>query len=129
GNADFRDQVNERSTSASVVQGIARDRYGMGYVGIGYLTTEVRAVPLARRLGEEPVPPGPHTAYSDSYPLTRDLYLYIDYQPERSLALLRREFLRYIYSRQGQTEVWRDGYFPVGREVATAALNSVGLTP
>ena len=127
GDGHFRDGVKERSTSASVVQGVARDRYGMGYVGIGYLTPEVRAVPLARKAGDEPVKPSPQTADAGTYPLTRGLYLYVNYRPGSALDPLRREFLRYVYSCQGQTEVLRDGYFPADAKVADEALQSVGL--
>jgi phosphate transport system substrate-binding protein len=100
----------------------------MGYVGIGYLTPEVRAVPLARKAGEEPVKASPQTADAGTYPLTRGLYLYVNYEPGSTLDPLRREFLRYVYSCQGQTEVLRDGYFPVDAKVADEALQSVGLT-
>ena len=44
---DFKDEVKEQPGSASVVQGVAGDRYGIGYSGIGYRTSDVRMVPLA----------------------------------------------------------------------------------
>jgi phosphate binding protein len=128
GGGCFRNSVKERSTSASVVQGVARDRYGMGYVGVGYLTPEVRAIPLARQAGEEPVKAGLQTADAGTYPLTRDLYLYVNSPPGGILDPVQQEFLRYVYSRQGQTEVLRDGYFPVDVKTADRALESVGLT-
>ena len=44
---DYRDEVKEQPGSASVVQGVTEDRYGVGYSGIGYRTSGVRIVPLA----------------------------------------------------------------------------------
>jgi phosphate transport system substrate-binding protein len=44
---DFADTVKEQPGSASVVQGVSEDPQGMGYSGIGYRTSGVKA--LARR--------------------------------------------------------------------------------
>ena len=44
---DFKDTVKEQPGSSAVVQGVASDKYGIGYSGIGYKTADVRAVPLA----------------------------------------------------------------------------------
>jgi phosphate transport system substrate-binding protein len=46
-NGDFKDEVKEQPGSASVVQSVSEDQAGIGYSGIGYLTSNVRAVPLA----------------------------------------------------------------------------------
>ena len=46
-NGDYKDTVKEQPGSASVVQGITEDRFGIGYSGIGYRTSGVKAVPLA----------------------------------------------------------------------------------
>ena len=45
---DYKDTVKEQPGSAAVVNGVANDRGGIGYSGIGYKTSEVRAVPLAK---------------------------------------------------------------------------------
>ena len=49
---DYKDEVKEQPGSASVVQGVTVDLYGIGYSGIGYRTSGVRAVPLAFAEGE-----------------------------------------------------------------------------
>ena len=46
-NGDYKDTVKEQPGSASVVQGVTEDRFGIGYSGIGYRTSGVKAVPLA----------------------------------------------------------------------------------
>ena len=46
---DYKDSVKEQPGSSSVVQGVASDKYGIGYSGIGYKTADVRAVPLAAK--------------------------------------------------------------------------------
>jgi len=46
---DFKDSVNEQPGSASVVQGVTKSLNGIGYSGIGYRTSGVRAVALAKK--------------------------------------------------------------------------------
>src|SRR5580765_3210304 len=50
-NGDYKDEVKEQPGSASVVQSVSEDEAGIGYSGIGYLTSNVRAVPLAEKDG------------------------------------------------------------------------------
>ena len=50
-NGDFKDTVKEQPGSASVVQGVTEDRFGIGYSGIGYRTSGVKAVALAEADG------------------------------------------------------------------------------
>jgi phosphate transport system substrate-binding protein len=122
---DFRDSVKEQPGSSSVVQSVGRDKYAIGYSGIGYLTSEVRAVPLAQSSGEF-VPADPDHAYTGDYPLSRRLLLSLNYKPGAPLDPLRREFVRYVYSKQGQQDVVKDGYYPVTARMAAAALKSIG---
>lgn len=124
---DYRDDVKEQPGSSSVVQAIASDRYAMGYSGIGYKTADVRAVPLATEAGEPFVEAVPVNAYSGEYPLARFLKLYVNHKPGTEMDPLRREFVRYIFSQQGQSDVVKDGYYPVTYEIARKALEPLGI--
>ncbi len=126
---DYKDAVKEQPGSSSVVQGCASDRYAIGYSGIGYKTADVRAVPLASEAGDEYVDAEPEHAYTGDYPLARYLYLYVNYQPGSELDPLRREFIKYLFSAQGQQDVVKDGYFPVPAAVARETLQSLGIKP
>jgi len=123
---DFKDEVKEQPGSASVVQGVASDRYGIGYSGIGYRTADVVAVPLARD------PSAPRVAAEatnvSDYPLARYLYLYLNYRPGAELDPLRKEFLKVIFSRDGQEVVVKDGYLPVTLDIAKKDLAAVGIS-
>ncbi|MFO0900721.1 MAG: phosphate ABC transporter substrate-binding protein [Pirellulales bacterium] len=126
---DFKDSVKEQPGSSSVVQSVGRDKYAIGYSGIGYLTSEVRAVPLAGQSSDEFVPADPDHAYTGDYPLSRRLLLSLNYKPGAQLDPLRREFVKYVYSQQGQQDVVKDGYYPVTARMAAAALKSIGAAP
>lgn len=127
GGGDFKDSVKEQPGSSAVVQGVASERSGIGYSGIGYKTADVKAIPLAETAGETPIPPEPAHAYSGDYPLARSLWLTVNYRPGSELDPVRREFIRYVFSKQGQQQVIKDGYLPLGADVARAVLESVGI--
>lgn len=119
---DYKDEVKEQPGSASVVQGITSDRFGIGYSGIGYVTSGVRIVPLAKKEGGEFKEGTLANVLDGSYPLGRFLYLYINKAPGKPLDPMVREFCRYIFSKQGQETVIKDGYMPVPYEVVQAEL-------
>ncbi|MFN2372045.1 MAG: PstS family phosphate ABC transporter substrate-binding protein [Candidatus Krumholzibacteriia bacterium] len=126
---DFKDEVKEQPGSSSVVQGVASDKYAIGYSGIGYITPDVRAVPLSDETGKvsEFVAAEAENAYSGDFPLSRFLYVYINHKPGSKLDDLRAEFVRFVFSQQGQEVVVKDGYLPVPAAVAREELQSVGL--
>ena len=128
GKGDYKDSVKEQPGSSAVVQGVATDKGGIGYSGIGYKTADVRAVPLAGADGKM-IEASDKNAYSGEYPLSRFLYVYVNFKPESQLDPLRREFIRYVFSKQGQQDVVKEGFYPVTGEIAREALKKVGITP
>ena len=121
---DYKDEVKEQPGSASVVQGIASDRYGIGYSGMGYKTADVAVVPLGKG-GARPVEASAKNV--QEYPLARYLHLYVNHRPNERLDPLRREFLRLIFSRDGQEVVVKDGFIPVPVTVAREDLAKLGV--
>jgi phosphate transport system substrate-binding protein len=126
-NGDYKDTVKEQPGSTAVVQDVAGDKYGIGYSGIGSKTADVRAVPLAKDEKSDPVEAIAENAYKGNYPLSRLLYVYVNYKPGSELNPLRKEFIRYIYSKEGQTDVSREGYFPITSAIRSKALKSVNI--
>jgi phosphate transport system substrate-binding protein len=122
---DYKNEVKELPGSSAVIQAVATDKYGVGYSGIGYKTADVRVVPLASE-GTDYVAAEAEKAYSGDYPLARYLYVYVNRDPGSPLDPLRREFIRYLFSTDGQTEVVKSGYLPITQEIAVKALESIG---
>ena len=110
---DFKNTVNEQPGSASVVQSVTASLNGIGYSGVGYRTSSVRAVPVAEIEEDDPVEVTFETAADGSYPLTRFLYLYVNKKPDTPLPPLEQEFLKLVLSQQGQEIVEKDGYVPL----------------
>jgi len=126
-NGDYRDEVKEQPGSSTVVQGVATDRFGIGYSGVGYKTADVRSVPLMARPGAKAFDATAENAYSGEYPISRFLYIYVNVNPTQALDPLRREFIKYVYSRQGQEATVRDGYFPVPNAIGTEDMGGMKI--
>ena len=124
---DFKNSVNEQPGSASVVQSVSTSLNGIGYSGIGYKTSSVRTVALAKKEGQPFVEATSGNAVNGSYPLSRFLYVYINKQPNKPLAPLEREFLKMVLSKQGQEVVVKDGYIPLPGKVADKYLARLGI--
>jgi len=128
-NGDYKDAVKEQPGSSAVVQSCASDKYAIGYSGIGYKTADVRAVPLAKDAKSKAIEAIAANAYTGHYPLARILYVYVNYKPKTELDPLRREFIKYILSKEGQEDVIKDGYFPITAPLVKKAHKAVGLEP
>jgi phosphate transport system substrate-binding protein len=123
-NGDYKDTVKEQPGSASVVQGVTEDRFGMGYSGIGYRTSGVKVVPLSET--------GAFSggSYADvvgnKYPLARFLYIYVNKAPGKPLDPSVLEFLKLVFSKEGQEVVVKDGYYPLPASIIAEELKKVG---
>lgn len=124
---DFKDSVKEQPGSSAVVQSVATDKFGMGYSGVGYKTADVKSVPLSTDDKKSCFDANAANAYAGNYPLARFLYVYMNKQPNKDLDPLRKEFVRYILSREGQTVVLKDGYYPVSSSIANKELKSLDI--
>jgi phosphate transport system substrate-binding protein len=129
GNGDYRDLVNEQPGSTAVIQSVGENKFAIGYSGVGFKTASVKALSLSSKPGEKAFPPTAEHAYSGDYPLARYLYLAINHKPGTKLDPVRREFLRFIFSKEGQELVVKEGSFPVDAQTATQSLKVLGIDP
>ena len=120
---DFKSNVNEQPGSASVVQSVNTSLNGVGYSGIGYKTSGVRAVPITKKPGKPFIAASAENALNKTYPLSRYLYVYVNKHPEKALAPLEREFIKLVLSKQGQNVVIKDGYIPLPAKLVEMQLN------
>jgi phosphate transport system substrate-binding protein len=119
---DYKNSVNEQPGSSSVVQSVSTTISGIGYSGIGYKTSGVKAVALAKKPGQKFVAATPDNAISGKYPLARFLYIYINKHPKKPLPPQVKEFVKMILSQQGQKVVVKDGYIPLPKKVVDKEL-------
>ena len=124
---DYKSSVNEQPGSSSVVTGVSESINGIGYSGIGYKTSSVRAVPLAKKPGQKFVEATPDNAVNKTYPLSRFLYVYVNKAPNKALSPMEAEFVKMVLSKQGQEIVIKDGYIPLPSKVVEKTLKALSL--
>ena len=122
---DYKSTVNEQPGSASVVQSVATGLNAIGYSGIGYKTSGVRAVPLTKGDDTQYVEANEENAISGKYPLARVLYVYVNKAPNKPLGPMEQEFLKMVLSKQGQEVVIKDGYIPLPAVFAAKELAKI----
>lgn len=126
---DYGAWVNELAGSSNVAQSVGANLGGIGYSGIGFQNANVKVIPIGSGRGGPLIEPTAKNAYDGSYPLSRLLYIVINHDPRLELDAMRREFLKYVFSRQGQEQVIRAGYLPLNVTMAQDILALVEQTP
>jgi phosphate transport system substrate-binding protein len=119
---DFKDTVKEQPGSASVVMGVTEDRSAIGYSGIGYKTSGVKAVAISSKEGQEFAEATYENVLNGKYPLSRSLLIYVNKEPNKPLPAVTDEFLKFILSKEGQEIVVKDGFMPLTPEVIAKEL-------
>jgi phosphate transport system substrate-binding protein len=122
---DFKDTVKEQPGSAGVINGVANDKAGVGYSGIGYKTADVRALALAKDSTAAAVEPTFDNALSGTYPLGRALYIYVNKKPNQPLPPHVKEFLKFVLSKEGQEIVVKDGFGPLPAKMIEKQLKAI----
>ncbi|MEJ2200914.1 MAG: hypothetical protein P8X63_07860 [Desulfuromonadaceae bacterium] len=91
---------------------------GTDQTGIGYKTSGVKALALAKNDAAEAFEPNYENVLGGKHPLGRMLYLYVAKQPNQPLPKMIEEFINYVLSKEGQEIVVKDGYLPLSAQVA-----------
>jgi phosphate transport system substrate-binding protein len=125
---DYKEEVQQQPGSETVVQHVAEDKFAMGYSGIGYKSAAVRAVPLSLSEGRTCYDTSAETVYSGDYPFARYLYVYLNKKPGQALDPLRAEFIKYVVSKDGQTQTELGGFYSITADDRQDDLQRLGLT-
>lgn len=89
-----------QASNAAVVTTVANTPGAIGYVGLGYVSKEVKA------LSVNEVMPSKETVNAGNYPLARSLFMYTDGKPEGAV----KKFVDFVLSAEGQKLVEENGY-------------------
>ncbi len=92
-----------QASNGAIVQTVSKNRYALGYIGIGYLDKTVKALTVGG------VPASATTAIAKTYPISRPLYMYTNGEPKGETA----KFIAFVLGSEGQKIVAREGFVPV----------------
>ncbi|OPZ84529.1 MAG: Phosphate-binding protein PstS 1 precursor [bacterium ADurb.Bin429] len=107
--ADYAKSTLFVSSSQAIVSEVANNPRAIGYVGLGYVSDTVRALPIASATGKPAVAPSPESVVAGTYPISRPLYYYTLGEPSGAV----KAFLDYVLSPDGQAVVRELEFVPV----------------
>ncbi len=96
-------------SSEGIISEVSDNPNAIGYDGLGYVTPHVKVLAIASQGSSEFILPSADTVTTGTYPISRDLYMYV--RQDHSLAVL--EYLAWILSEEGQRIVTELGFVPV----------------
>jgi len=98
--AKVRPDALLQASNQAVASTVSRTPGAIGYVGLGYLSSSVRAVDV------DGVKASKETVLSNKYPIGRPLFMYTNGTPKG----LSKQFIDYILSPEGQKLVEEEGF-------------------
>jgi phosphate transport system substrate-binding protein len=107
---------------------LAKDRYGIAWTVMPQAKglAGIKLLAIAAREGGPYVMPSRQSFQDRTYPLVRNIYIFLNRAPGKPLDPKLREFLRYVLSREGQETVARNGsYLPLTATVLQEQLRKL----
>ena len=122
----WRKSVQLLDKAKEVTPIVAQDKYSLGLAGRGFAKDlEIRAVPIASSTDVPFVEPTLENVASRRYPLSRVIYIYVNHPPGRPVAPLITEFLRAVFSKEGQEVALHEGFLPLTRDLINVELSKL----
>lgn len=91
------------ASNGAMVQTVAKNKFAIGYIGLGYLNKNIKA------LSVEEVAGSTRTVLDGDYPISRYLYMFTQGWPKGDTL----KFINYVLSDDGQKIVAATGYIPL----------------
>jgi phosphate transport system substrate-binding protein len=95
-----------QASNGAIVQTVAKNKYALGYIGLGYLDKSVKALTVNGVAASE------KTALSKEYPVSRLLYMFTNGEPKGETA----KFIKFVLSPAGQALVKKAGFVPLPKK-------------
>lgn len=106
-----------------MIETVSKSRYSLGISSMTKMNNTVKRLKVGKTQQHPGYLPTAINITNKRYPLTRYLYLYIDKRPEADLPEHLREFIKFIFSRQGQRIALVNGGFPLSPAEIGEQLN------
>jgi len=119
GKQNYSPHMKRMNGNAQIVEGVIQDKYGIGYVGVGYVLDSksgnvrkgVKVLNVAKDASSHAYSPLDKAAVdSGNYPMARPLFQSTNGKPKGAVL----DFIRFEIGREGQKIVEREGFFTIG---------------
>ena len=104
-------------SSQAIADEVAQNPGAVGYYGMGYISKKQKAIHVAKDSQSEACAPTLENVVNGHYPISRPLLLYTNGDPKGNV----KEFIDFALSKEGQDDVIRTDFVPVGAGAAPAA--------
>ena len=92
-----------QASSGAIVQAVSKNKYALGYIGLGYLDKTVKGLTV------NGIQASATSAIAKTYPIARPLFVYTNGQPKAETA----KFIAFVLGSEGQKIVAREGFVPL----------------
>ena len=111
-NGQWKDGVQSQPTVIQLSDKVGADKYAISYTGLAWDSNpNTKVLALSIHNGGPYISPTFQTVASQTYPLSRVIYMFFNQPPGHAVNPLLLEFFRYILSQQGQQQIVKDGIF------------------
>ncbi len=107
-NKNYVNSILSMPATGAIVQSISQTKGGIGYIGLAYMESNVKALQVSFD-GKTYITPNEQTALDKTYPVIRPLFYYYD----KKLEAKNAPFINFILSAEGQKIVEKVGYVPL----------------
>lgn len=106
---EYATSSNLMPSTQAIVEAIKQDVNGIGYIGLAYLSDEIKDIAVSKEAGAPAVSPSLETVKAGDYPVARPLFLYTSGEPQGAV----KEFMDFVMGAEGQFIVEDIGFIPV----------------
>jgi phosphate transport system substrate-binding protein len=96
-------------SSEGIISEVQDNPNAIGYDGLGYITPQVKVLPVSKGEGQDYIAPSVETVNNGKYPVARDLYMYTRNEPQGAI----KDYLDWIVTPEGQKIVGDLGFVPI----------------
>jgi len=97
------------SSSEGITAEVSQNPNAIGYDGLGYVVDSLKVIAIGEDADGPFFPPSVETVNRHEYPISRDLYMYVDGDPQGSL----KDYLDWILQPEAQAIVASLGFIPI----------------
>lgn len=108
-NKNYKAGILSMPATGAIIQSVSQTPGAIGYVGMAYVTKDVRDILVSYDGGKSYIEPTLINAKSGKYPIVRPLFYYYEAKSEAKV----KDFINFILSAEGQKIVSQVGYIPV----------------
>jgi phosphate transport system substrate-binding protein len=108
-NRNYMNGILSMPATGAIMQSVSQTRGAIGYVGLAYLNSSVKAIHVSYDQGKNYVAPTVANAKNETYSIVRPLYYYYATNLETTV----KPFIDFLLSAEGQKIVGEIGFITV----------------